>query len=47
MSEEEIREIISKLEDKSMKNVMVTFKTNYAGKVDMSLVSKVVRDIQK
>ena len=44
MSEEEVREIISKLDDKSIKNVMMTFKTQYAGKVDMSLVSKVAKE---
>jgi len=43
MSEDEIRTIINGLEDKSMKNVMMTFKKDYAGKVDMSLVSKIVR----
>lgn len=43
LSYEEIKEIISKLEDKSMKNVMSHFKTNYAGKVDMSLVSKAAK----
>lgn len=43
MSEEEIRSIIAKLEDKSMPSVMKHFKMNYDGKVDMSLVSKVAR----
>ena len=43
MSEEEIRSIIDKLEDKSMPSVMKHFKMNYDGKVDMSLVSKVAR----
>ena len=43
MSEEEIRKIISSLEDKSMPSVMKHFKMNYDGKVDMSLVSKVAR----
>ena len=43
MSEDEIRTIISGLEDKSMKDVMMIFKKEYAGKVDMSLVSKIVR----
>ncbi|MDD4532824.1 MAG: GatB/YqeY domain-containing protein [Bacilli bacterium] len=45
MSEEEIRKIIDGLEDKSMKNVMTTFKKDYAGQVDMSLVSKIVRSL--
>ena len=46
MSEEEIRNVISALPDKSMKNIMVVFKTQYAGKVDMSSVSKVAREFQ-
>lgn len=43
LSEWEIKEIIGGLEDKSLPNVMKYFKTNYAGQVDMSLVSKVAR----
>lgn len=43
MSEEEIKKIISSLEDKSMPSVMKHFKMNYDGKVDMALVSKVAR----
>lgn len=43
LSEEEIKEEIAKLEDKSMPNIMKHFKTNFAGKVDMSLVSKIAR----
>ena len=39
LSEEEIKEIISKLEDKSMPAIMKHFKANYQGKVDMKLVS--------
>ena len=45
MSEEEIRKIVDSLEDKSMPAVMKHFKTNYAGKVDMGLVSKIVRGL--
>lgn len=45
LSEEEIKEIINILADKSIKKVMLYFKTNYQGKVDMSLVSKVARNI--
>ena len=37
LSEEEIKEIISKLEDKSMPSIMKYFKVNYQGKVDMKL----------
>lgn len=43
MSEDEIRKIITSLEDKSMPSVMKHFKVNYDGKVDMSLVSKIAR----
>lgn len=43
MSEDEIREVIDKLEDKSMPSVMKYFKANYDGQVDMSLVSKIAR----
>lgn len=43
MSEEEIKKIIESLSDKSIKNVMSTFKKDYAGKVDMSLVSKIAK----
>ena len=43
MSEEEIRKVISSLEDKSMPSVMKHFKMNYDGKADMSLVSKIAR----
>lgn len=43
MSEDEIKAVIESLEDKSIKNVMSTFKTNYAGKVDMSIVSKIAK----
>lgn len=43
LSEEEIKNIISTLEDKSIPNVMKHFKTNYAGKVDMSIVNRIAR----
>ena len=43
LTETEIKEIIDKLEDKSIPSVMKHFKANYAGSVDMSLVSKVAR----
>ena len=43
LSEDEIRTEINKLEDKSMKSIMSYFKTNFAGKVDMSLVSRIAR----
>lgn len=44
MSEDEIRQVIASLEDKSMPSVMKHFKANYDGKVDMSLVSKIARE---
>ena len=43
ISEEEIRKVISSLEDKSIPSVMKHFKMNYDGQVDMSLVSKIAR----
>ena len=47
MSEEEIKEVIEKLADHSIKTIMTEFKTNYAGKADMGLVSKIAREYQK
>ena len=43
MSEDEIRAVIAKLEDKSIPSVMKYFKANFDGQVDMSLVSKIAR----
>ena len=43
MTEDEIRAVINSLEDKSIPSVMKHFKANYAGKVDMSLVSRIAR----
>ena len=43
MSEDEIRNIIANMDDKSMPSIMKHFKTNYAGKVDMQLVNKIAR----
>ncbi len=43
LSEEEIKNIIASLDDKSMPAVMKHFKMNYAGKCDMGLVSKIAR----
>lgn len=45
MSEDEIKNIILNLDDKSIPNVMKHFKANYAGKVDMGLVNKIARSI--
>ena len=43
LSEEEIREIISKLPDKDLKSVMAHFKKEYNDKVDFSVVAKVAK----
>ena len=45
MGEDEIKKIIDSLPDKSMPSVMKHFKANYPGKVDMGLVSKIVRGL--
>ena len=46
LSEDEVKGIIEKLDDKSIPNVMKYFKTNYAGKCDMGMVSKLARQYQ-
>lgn len=43
LTEDEVKEIFNKLEDKSMPAVMKYFKANYAGQVDMSMVSRIAR----
>lgn len=45
LSEEEIREEIAKMDDKSMPSIMKHFKANFQGKVDMSLVSKIAKSL--
>lgn len=45
LSEEEIKEEISKLSDKSLPNIMKHFKMNFAGRADLGLVSKLARTI--
>ena len=45
MSEEEIKKVIATLEDKTLPSIMKYFKINYAGKVDMGLVSKIARGL--
>ena len=45
LSEDEIKEEILKLDDKSIPSVMRHFKANFAGKVDMGLVNKVARTL--
>lgn len=43
LDENEIYDIISKLDDKTIPNVMKYFKQNYAGKVDMAKVSATLK----
>lgn len=43
LSEEEIHNIISALDDKSIPSVMKHFKANYAGKCEMRLVQEVLK----
>ncbi len=45
LTEEEIKDIILKLEDRSIPTVMKYFKANYQGKCDMALVNKVLRSL--
>lgn len=45
LSEEEIRNIINTLEDKTIPSVMRHFKTNYNGKCDMKVVSTVLKNM--
>ena len=40
LTEDEIKDIINKLDDKSMPSIMKHFKQNYLGKCDMKLVNK-------
>lgn len=43
LTEQEIRDIIEALADKSIPSVMKHFKQNYAGKVDMGMVNRIAR----
>ncbi len=45
LTEEEIKNIILSLEDRSIPSVMKYFKLNYAGKCDMGLVNKVLKSL--
>ena len=45
LTKEEILEEINKLDDKTMPSIMKHFKANFAGKVDMSLVSQLARSL--
>ena len=46
LNENEISSIIERLTDKSIPSIMRHFKANYAGKCDMSLVSKLAKQYQ-
>ena len=46
MSRDEIHSIISAMADKSVPSVMKHFKLNFPGKVDMSMVSQVLKEFQ-
>ena len=46
MSEEEIKEVILSLDDKSIPNVMKHFKANFNGKCDMRKVQEVLKGVQ-
>lgn len=43
LSEQEIKDIIGTLEDKTLPSIMKHFKTNYQGSVDMKLVSLIAK----
>ena len=45
LTEEEIKNEILSLEDRSIPSVMKHFKENFAGKVDMGLVNRIARSI--
>ena len=45
LTKEEILEEINKLDDKSIPSIMKHFKANFVGKVDMSLVSSIARNL--
>lgn len=45
LSENEIKDIINSLDDKSIPNVMKHFKANYQGKCDMKLVNSILKSM--
>ena len=45
LSEDEIKNIIMSLEDKTIPSVMRHFKTNYNGQCDMKVVSNVLKSL--
>ncbi len=46
MSEDEVRKVISNLQDKTIPNIMKTFKSQYAGKCDMAVVGRIAKEFQ-
>jgi uncharacterized protein YqeY len=44
LTEDEIKDIINQLDDKSMPSIMKHFKQNYLGKCDMKLVNKIANE---
>ena len=46
MTDDEIRQVILSLEDRSTPNVMKHFKTQYAGQVDMRKVATILKELQ-
>lgn len=46
MSEEEVKAVIEKLPDHSIKTIMSSFKKDYAGKADMGMVSRIAKSYQ-
>ena len=47
LNEDEIKNIISNLDNKDIPNIMKYFKTNYNGQVDMKLVNQLAREVNK
>ena len=47
LNEDEIKNIISKLDNKDIPNIMKYFKTNYNSQVDMKLVNQLAREVNK
>lgn len=43
LSEEEVKEIINSLQDKTLPSIMKHFKLNYQGKADMKMVSTIAK----
>ena len=47
LNEDEIKNIISNLDNKDIPNIMKYFKTNYNSQVDMKLVNQLAREVNK